>query len=138
LENAVKQDLECVANSTGKVREFFVRTPCKSLDMVLYALGDGHGNAAIISVAWVGFRNKQDAAEFERIERVQDSGDVTPLGGVPLGLAHLRFTGHHYHARPDGATMVIGEADTASGHLYNATLSALAEVTTYHSIFAHE
>jgi hypothetical protein len=52
--------------------------------------------------AWVGFRTKADAAAFERVERVQNRGDITPLGGALLGLAHVHFTGHHYHSRPNG------------------------------------
>lgn len=131
LKRTMKRDLKCLLNSTDKVQEFFIRTPCTSLAMSVYAVGDGHGNAAVLSVAWVGFRTKKDAAAFERVERVQDNGDVTPLGGTLLGLADFRFTGHHYHPRPLGRTMVIGEADTATGRLDAEELNALAEVVTY-------
>ncbi|MYW95671.1 hypothetical protein G3I59_35005 [Amycolatopsis rubida] len=131
LKRTVKRDLKCLLNSTGKVQEFFLRTPCTSLVMRLYAVGDGHGNAAVLSVAWIGFRTKKDAVAFERVEQVQDNGDVTPLGGALLGLAGFRFTGHHYHARPRGRTMVIGEADTATGRFDAEELDALAEVVAY-------
>ncbi|MFE3178734.1 hypothetical protein ACFXPA_42620 [Amycolatopsis sp. NPDC059090] len=131
LKRTVKRDLKCLLNSTGKVREFFTRTPCTSLVMRLYAVGDGHGNAAVLSVAWVGFRTKEDAAAFERVEQVQGNGDVTPLGGAPLELAGFRFTGLHYHPRPLGRTIVIGEADTATGRFDAEDLNTLAEVVTY-------
>ena len=131
LKKTAKRDFECLINATGKVREFLAHTRCTSLDRVLYAVGDGHGNAAVISVAWVGFRTKADAAAFEHVERVQNSGDITPLGGALLGLAHVHFTGHHYQSRPNGTKMVIAETDTATGHFDDATLDALAEVSAY-------
>jgi hypothetical protein len=131
LNKTARQEFECLVNSTGKVREFLGHTPCTSLDRALYTVGDGHGNAAVISVARVGFRTKADAAAFERVERVQNSGDITPLGGAPLGLAHVHFTGHHYHARQDRMKIVIAETETVAGHLDDATLDALAEVSTY-------
>lgn len=131
LKRIARQDAECLVNSTGKVREFLAHTRCTSLDRMLYAVGDGHGNAAVISVARVGFRTRADATAFERVERVQNNGDITPLAGALLGLAHVHFTGHHYHARPDGTVLVIAETEAVTGHLDDATLDALAEVSAY-------
>ncbi len=77
LKKAVKQDLKCVTNSFGQVREFFARTPCKSLDRVLFGLGDDQGNSVVVSVAWVGFHTRGDARQFKRLDDVHGTGNVT-------------------------------------------------------------
>lgn len=131
LKKAVKQDLSCVARSHGQVREFFVRTPCASLDRIVFAVSDGRGSSMLVSVAWVGFHTKAQAAEFRKVEDTPNSGDVTPLGGSLLSLADVRFSGNHYRSRPDGKTVVIAETETASGQFGNATLDAVADVAVY-------
>jgi hypothetical protein len=131
LKKTVKQDLKCVAVSTGRVRDFFLRTPCKSLDRILLAVGDTAGNSAIISVAWIGFTGRSHADAFERVETVQGSGDITPLAGAMLDLADVHFTGHHYQARRDGATIVIAETESAAGHVSSEVLEALAEIAVW-------
>lgn len=132
LQRKAEHSLECVASSTGKVREFLARTPCTSLDRMLMAVGDGHGNAAVVSVVRVEFRSKKQAEAFENVERVQGSGDVRPLEiATVLGLTGVHITGHHYQPRPDKNAMIIAETDTATGHVDNATLDALADIATY-------
>jgi len=132
LKHKFEHEAECVLAATGKVQDFLVKTPCKSLDRMLLAIGDGRGNAAVISVVRVGFKTKAQASAFEKVESVQGSGDVRPLDvAVLLGLAHVRMTGLHYQARPDGAAMVVAEADTATGHVDGPTLDALADVAAY-------
>lgn len=126
---------ECVAASTDKVREFLTRTPCSSLHRMLLAVGDGHGNAAVISVVRVGFRSKKQAAAFEKVERVQGSGDVRPLDvAVVLGVAGVKMTGLHYTSRAEGYGMVVAEADNATGHFDGETLDALADVASWMSL----
>lgn len=131
VKKIAKQDLTCLAASKGRVREFFLHTPCTSLDRLLFAVGDGHGSVAAVSVAWVGFRSRDDVDAFERIETVQGSGDIKPMAGALLELAHVRFTGHHYTGRPAGKTMVIAEAETASGHIGDDVLDAITEVAVW-------
>jgi hypothetical protein len=127
-----KREGECVAAATGRVREFLTRTPCASLDGMLLAVGDGHGNAAVISVVRVGFRSARQAKEFEKVEAVQGSGDVRPLEvAAVLGIAGVRMTGLHYQPRLDGHGMVVAEADAATGHVDRGTLDALADVAAY-------
>jgi len=128
LKKAVKQDLECVANSFGQVREFFARTPCKSLDRVLFGLGDDQGNSVVVSVAWVGFYTRGDARDFKRLDDVHGTGNVTPLASALLGLADISFTGHHYESRPDGKTTIIAEAEPATGQISDEVLDAVADV----------
>ena len=128
----LEREGDCVAAATGRVREFLLRTPCTSLDRMLLAVGDGHGNAAVVSVVRVGFRSTKQAKDFEKVEAVHGSGDVRPLEiAAVLGVAGVRMTGLHYRSRPDGRGMVVAEADTAAGHLDRETLDALADVAAY-------
>lgn len=134
IRKAVRQEIKhvtCAAAATGQVREFLLRTPCTSLRRVIWALGDGHGNTVVVSVAWVGFRTRAQVEAFERVERVQGSGDIKPLGASLLGLAHVSFTGLHYGSHRERTMITIAEAETARGHFDNATLDAIAEVSAW-------
>lgn len=132
LRRGAERELDCVASATGKVREFLARTPCTSLDRMLMAVGDGHGNAAVVSVVRVGFRGQKQAEAFEKVERVQGSGDVRPLEiAAVLGLVGVHISGRHYQSRPDKNAMIIAETDTATGHVDNGMLDALADIATY-------
>jgi len=128
VKKAVKQDLTCIANSFGQVREFFVRNPCKSLDRILFGIDDGSGNLIVVSVAWVGFRSRGDARRFQDLDDVYGTGNVSPLGGALLGLAEVRFTGQHYQSRVVGAVAVIAEAEAAIGSVEDGVLDTVAEV----------
>ncbi|SEF22053.1 hypothetical protein SAMN05421837_1011217 [Amycolatopsis pretoriensis] len=132
LKRVARHEGDCLAAATDRVRDFLVTTPCTSLDRMLLAVGDGHGNAAVISVVRVGFRSAKQAAAFEKVEAIQGSGDVRPLEiAAVLGVAGVRMTGLHYEPRPDGHAMVVAEADTATGHVGGDTLDALADVAAY-------
>ena len=131
LDDRVRRQVECLSASHGEVREFFTHTPCTSLDRMVMAVGDGAGNTAVVSVAWVGFRTTRDLRAFKRIEDRHGSGDIHPLGAPLLGLADITFTGHNYGTDVDGATITVAEAETAAGHLDPQTLDAVAEVAAY-------
>jgi hypothetical protein len=132
LKHKVEHRLECVAASTGKVREFLVRTPCKSLDGLLFLVGDGQGNAAVVSVVRIGFRTKAQADAFQKVEDVHGSGDVYPWNvAAALDLANVSMTGDHYHLRPDKTAKIVGEADVATGSIDGETLRALAEIASH-------
>jgi hypothetical protein len=128
LRREAKRDLRCVASSFGQVRGFLVRHPCRSLERVLFAIGDDRGNVVVVSVAWVGFRTRRDAREFQRLEDVHGTGDITPLAGALLDLADIRFTGRHYRSRPAGSTTVVAETEPATGRVGDEMLGALADV----------
>ncbi len=130
LKRVTKPALECLSHSFGQVRDHFARNPCKSLDRTLFAIGDERGNVAVVSVAWVGFRNRRDAGEFKKLIDVHGTGDITPLGTPLLDLADIRFTGLHYQSRPDGSTVVIAETESASGHVSGETLDAVADMAS--------
>jgi hypothetical protein len=131
LNEKLERQLECLSVSHGEVREFFTHTPCTSLDRMVIAVGDDAGNSAVVSLAWVGFRNTRDLREFKRIEDEHGTGDIHPLGAPLLGLADIRFTGLNYGAETTGKSIAIAEAETATGHVDAATLDALAEVAAY-------
>jgi hypothetical protein len=131
LKRTAKPALECVSHSFGQVRDHFVRNPCKSLDRALFAVGDDRGNVAVVSVAWVGFRNRRDAGEFKKLIDVHGTGDVTPLATPLLDLADVRFTGLHYQSRSDGGTIVIAETESASGQVSGETLDAMADIASW-------
>lgn len=131
LNDRLQRQVECVSASHGEVREFFARTPCTSLDRMVIAVGDGAGNNAVVSVAWVGFRNTRDLRAFKRLEDRHGSGDIHPLGAPLLGLADITFTGHNYGTDTDGTTIKIAEAEPAAGHVDPETLDALAEIAAY-------
>ncbi|MDT8911015.1 hypothetical protein [Amycolatopsis sp. PS_44_ISF1] len=129
LEKRAERETDCLTASSGKVREFLTHTPCTTLNRMLLAVGDGRGDAAVISVVRVGFRTAKQATAFEKVERIQGSGDVRPLEiAAVLGLTGVHLTGRHYHSRPDRTGMIVAETDPATGHLDDSTLDALAEV----------
>lgn len=128
VNKALKQDLQCVLNSFGKIREFFLHTPCMSLDRALFAVADERGNIIVVSVAWVGFRTRTDARRFKELDDVHGSGNVSPLGGALLGVADVRFTGQHYASRNAGPMTVIAEAEPLSGTASDEVLDGIAEV----------
>lgn len=129
LKETSKQDLECVLNSFGQVREFFIRTPCRSLDRLLFGFTDDAGNVAVVSVAWVRMHSTAQSRKFQSLDDQYGTGNVTPLGGALLDLADIKFTGQHYASRRDGDTVVIVEAEPAAGRLPDDLLDAVAEVT---------
>ncbi|HEV8556803.1 MAG TPA: hypothetical protein VGR06_10465 [Actinophytocola sp.] len=128
LKKTAKQDAKCLAASFGQVRQFFLRTPCTSLDRILFAVGDGAGNNAVVSVAWVGFRTRGQAGDFTALIDVYGTGDIKPLSSGLLGLADIRFTGRHYGSARTGSQVAVAEAEPAGGHLAPDILKALAEV----------
>ncbi|GHH35575.1 hypothetical protein [Lentzea cavernae] len=131
LKRTARQQAECVAVSFGEVREFFTRNRCTSLDRVLFAVADGAGNTAVISVVWVGLASDSDARRFQSVMNRHGSGDITPLGSHLLDMAEIHFTGLRYGSDRDGRTVTVAEAETASGQVDDDTLDALAEVAAH-------
>ena len=122
--------IKCLAASTGRVREFLSRTPCRSLHRTVLLLGSGQ-TTVVVSVAWVAFNGKRQAEAFERVEKIQGSGDIKPAAAGLLGLANIKFTGLHYGSRISGYTVVIGEAEPVTGRPSNEVLRTIAEIATY-------
>ncbi|MEU0878067.1 hypothetical protein ABZ345_05675 [Lentzea sp. NPDC005914] len=131
LKRTARQQAECVASSFGQIRDFFTRTRCTSLERALFLVGDGAGNSAVVSVAWVGLASARDADRFESVMRIQGSGDIYPLGSSLLGMADIRFTGLRYGSDRNGKNVTIAEAELATGSIDHDTLDAIAEVSAY-------
>jgi hypothetical protein len=128
LTKEVKRELECAVHSYGQVREFFVSTPCRSLQRTLLAIGDAEGNTVVVSIAWVRMRT---AVSVERLKRLADTygtGNVSPIAHEVLGLRGVRFTGKHYASRRTGSLVVIAEATPGSGQPDPAVLDGAAQV----------
>ena len=85
----------------------------------------------VISVAWIAFNGKRQASAFERVEKVQGSGDIKPAAASLLGAADIRFTGLHYHSRISGYTVVVAETEPVTGRSSDEALRAIAEIATY-------
>ncbi len=118
----------CVTASFGRVREFFLRTPCRSLDRILFAVADDVGNTSLVSVAWVGFRSRKQVGDFKRLIDVHGTGDIKPLGASLLGMADVKFTGRYYGSDVQGSTLNVAEAEAATGHTDPDILKTMAEV----------
>ncbi|MET0134745.1 MAG: hypothetical protein ABW215_14280 [Kibdelosporangium sp.] len=128
LRKTKRTSARCVANSFGEIREFFIRTPCRSLDRMLFGIGDEQGNVVIVSVAWTGFASRDQARDFEDLNEVHGTGDIVPLAGALLDMADVSFTGHHYQSRQDGSTVVTAETEAAAGRIPDDVLDTVAEV----------
>jgi hypothetical protein len=127
-KQAVKQELDCLGNSFGQVRDFFAGTPCTSLDRLLLAVGDQAGNAAVVSVVWVTFPGRNQARQFDRVIDVAGSGDVKPLSGGVVGLPDVHITATHYWSEIKDTTITIAESEAATGHVEPDLLDAMTEV----------
>lgn len=128
LKQKAEPALDCLQHSFGDVREFFLHTPCRSLDRLLLTIGDDKGTVVVVSVAWVAMRNRSQAQRFKDLDDTHGTGNITPLAGALLDMADVRFTGRHYDSRRDKNTVVVAEAEPLSGSLGHDELKAFAEV----------
>ena len=99
---------------------------------MLLTVGDGHGNAAVVSVVRVGFRTAEQARAFKQIEDTPASGDLRPLDiAVFLHVTGVTLTDDHYASRLDGRAVVIAEVAPATGRIDASRLDAVADIATY-------
>lgn len=115
IRREVKQDLECALHSFGQVQQFFLRTPCRSLQRMLLPLGDGHGNTIVLSIAWVRMFNASSAERLKQLADTYGTGNVSPIGREILEQRGIRFAGQHYASHRTGSLVVIAEATSGSG-----------------------
>lgn len=126
-----QRHLNCVRNSHGEVRTFFVFTPCRRLDRALTVLADPAGNAMVLSVYWVRMRNAAAAREFKKLDDEYGTGNVNPVAGRLLGVAGVRFTGRYYDSRRRGTLVVVAEAEPLGAGPGGETLESVVQVATY-------
>lgn len=127
LRKAVRQHAECLSHSFGEVRRFLARTRCTSLDRTLIAVGDAD-DSVVVSVAWVGFRTRRQAAEFRDLIDVHGTGDIAALGGEVIGAAGIRFSGHNYDSQLRRTVLTVAETESLSGQFSADDLDTVAEV----------
>jgi hypothetical protein len=130
IKKTIKQELQCAVQSYGQVQQFFLRTPCTSLDQMLLALSDAQGNALVVSIMWVKMPSTDDADELKKVEDTFGTGDVTPFATEALQLGGIKFTGQHYASRTDGSLVVIAETEPVQGQPSTAVLDAVAEIAS--------
>lgn len=127
LRKATRRHTECVSRSFGEVRQFLTRTRCTFLRRALFAIGDGE-DSVVVSVVWVGFRTRAQAARFRDLIDVHGTGDITPLGGQFVGASGIRFSGHNYDSRLNRTGLTVAESETLSGEFSADDLDTVAEV----------
>ncbi|MFF5992681.1 hypothetical protein [Prauserella flavalba] len=118
----------CAVNSYGDVQRFLFRTPCRSLDRMLYALDDEQGNRIVVSVAWVDMRNAVSARELRALADVHGTGNIAPLPGSFVGVGDIRWTGRNYDSRRSNRLVVIAEVEPVSGAPSPGYLDGIADV----------
>ena len=128
IRDTVEQDLRCAVQSYGQVQQFFLRTPCDSLDQMLLALGDAQGNVIAVSVMWVKMPSADEADQVKELEDTYGTGDVTPFATEALQLGGFKFTGQHYASRANGSMVVIAETEPVQGQTSAALLDDVAKL----------
>lgn len=115
VRQVAEHALDCAANSYGQVRDFFTRTPCRSLDRALFTLADPSGATFVVSVSWVRTWRGDDVGRLKRLIDVDGTGSVTPLASGALRAQGVRFTGVPFRSRPRGDLLVVAEGAVVSG-----------------------
>jgi hypothetical protein len=128
LKKVARNDLVCALQSYGQVREFLLRTPCRSLAGVVLAVGDPNSNQVAVSVAWVRMRSADSAVRLKKLEDTFGTGDVTPIAAEVLQLGGIRFTARHYGSRRAGTLVEIAEVEPIRGRTPTVLLDAAAQV----------
>ncbi|ALG12362.1 hypothetical protein AOZ06_40800 [Kibdelosporangium phytohabitans] len=130
LKQVGEQAASCVVNSYGDVRDFFVRTPCRSLDRMLFTLGDDDRNSVILAVSWVRMSTPDNARKLQWLADTYGTGSVSPLAGALVEAAGVKFTGRYYDSRRSGDLVVIAETEPLRGDPQPEFLDGLAEVAS--------
>lgn len=118
----------CAANSYGQVQRFLMRTPCRSLDRVLYALDGGGGERIVVSVSWVRMRSNGAARALRELVDVHGTGNITPLPGALAGAGRIDWTGWNYGSDRSGRQVTIAEVEPLRGNPSADFMDAVAEV----------
>jgi hypothetical protein len=128
VRDTVKQDLRCAVQSYGQVQQFFLQSPCDTLDQMLFALSDAQGNIIAVSVMWVKMPSADEAGQLKKLEDTYGTGDVTPFATEALQLGGIKFTGRHYASRANGSLVVIAESEAVQGNTSTTLLDDVAKI----------
>lgn len=112
---------DCAAQATGRVREFLLAHPCRSLQRGSFRVRpDGH-NGAVVEVAWIEMPDADGAAELKELVDAPGSGHVRPLG------RRGTLSGQHYASSRDGEIVTTAEAEPVTGRIETLLLNQLAD-----------
>lgn len=109
-------DTDCVANSRGKVQDFFEDNPCVRLTRALYtSRPPGQDKEILTWVAVVEMDSPEKSSELHKIAQASNSGNVTD----PLiaGIVQLEGVGEYglgtggYDSQISGNSVIIVESD---------------------------
>jgi hypothetical protein len=107
--------VDCVSNSYGQVRDFFLRTPCRALDRALFTLADPAGNTVVVSVSWVRMHDPDAVGRLKSLIDTNGTGSVTQLDVATLRAQGVRFTGTPFQSRPQQDLLVVAEGAVVTG-----------------------
>lgn len=116
ISREIRRELQCAVHSYGQVQEFFLRTPCRSLQRTLVVIGDADGDTAVVSIAWVRMGNASRAARLQQLVDTDGTGNISPIASAVLEARGVQFTGEHYASRRTGSLVVIAEAAPDTGN----------------------
>ena len=116
---------DCAALATDDIRDFFRRTPCRSLERTAYRVTLDNGAVVAVSVITVGFSTARQAADFQALHHIHGNGDIQPVG-IP-GLPDVHYTALNYGSRRSGTTVVFAETEAVRGVVDRRTLDDIAE-----------
>lgn len=124
-----RHNVNCAAFATAKVRQYLLRTPCRSMDRLLFTIRDARGGTIAVAVAWVDFRSTGHASELRRIDDSPGTGQINPLPGAVAGIPNVHLTGRHHRSRQAGTTAVSADAEpVVAGQQNDALLDAIAGI----------
>ncbi|PXY27923.1 hypothetical protein [Prauserella muralis] len=128
ISQRLRRGAQCAANSYGEVQQFLARTPCRSLDRMLFVLDDASGNRIVVSVSWVGMATSRSARQLRDLADVHGTGNISPLPGPLVGAGDIGWTGHNYDSRRSGRSVTIAEVEPLRGSPPAEYLDAVADV----------
>jgi hypothetical protein len=128
VNREIRRELECTASSYGQVRDFFLSTPCRSMQRTQPVLCDEQGNTIAVSITWVRMPTVVSAERLKRLVDTDGTGSVSPITGEVPEARGVRFTGKHYASRRTGSLVVIAEAAPGSGQPDTEVLDGAAQV----------
>jgi hypothetical protein len=107
--------VDCVSNSYGQVRDFFLRTPCRALDRTLFTLADPAGNTVVVAVSWVRLHDQDAVGRLKSLIDTNGTGSVTQLDVATLRAQGVRFTGTPFQSRQQQDLLVVAEGAVVTG-----------------------
>ncbi|MEU5691508.1 hypothetical protein [Actinosynnema sp. NPDC020468] len=128
VKRASQGNPECLSYTFGEVHQLMTVMPCVSLSRSLTTLTDGKGVTIVVHTAWVEYGTRAGAREFQRVEDIHGTGDVTPLPGALVDLADVEFSARHYASTVTDTTTVLAETEAVAGAPTDHLLHEVAEI----------